>query len=832
MADRENILGGDDGKEMTPEERRLVALLAEMPRRSCPPRVREHVLAAVRGEARDAEEPVEPPAPREVRKARVVAIPFRRRMLRVLEAAAVLAVAVIGLKVYHDVRPNADLRPSDLVRQPAEPSNAPAVGVSLADKKESPPPESKGVSVEEKLAVGGEGGGRKDETLDKTKADLNSDIMGKTAKAAGDGVVAVSGAIEQRRGIEAGATDHKALVADESAKPETAAKSAALKRLTAPGKAGDQPAIEEFVAIPATAGKAAEMPGLSKSPAPAPAPPLAPAKPAPASAPAATPAPTTRMFGARAVTPATPAPAASAAAQAEAKPAVIAKISAASARGYGSAAQPAERVGGAKEDADVSSKAAPAVSTFDVDGSSVLAREGRQKSDATSLETVADQGGLRAGFGMSQTAGTSSKGGAEAAVADRTPALDKAAGKAPGGPTVPGAETEKQDSSQIVAAPKEGDSLTRLRQTQAGEPAGALQTSRALAEPTSQVREAIGQQATPARRRGATELVAQGPRFGQSDLSWFEVESSPAVQRQLLGRNRIAEVRAAPDEAFGRATQAADRKTTWVQFVQNSVASFQQLVGSYGGTITDSQEVVVTPGDRRALVVECDIAAANADTLVKSVSQKRMLAVSNTNADQVTARPVLTPAATTESRYRALSNTDTVFRSVSQNAAQNIGQNQLPIQRMNERDLASNRLPMVSNFYVQTLPANQADLYANRRGARTENFFNQEAEVGKAAGQTAQGFNYQVTTNAERAAGVEAAKDNRLALGQQTQAKAAPGGVLGGAFSPGGAPGGSGAPVAQQARVAPATRLYFVLEPDRLPTQVVPMASRQLPAAK
>jgi hypothetical protein len=230
-------------------------------------------------------------------------------------------------------------------------------------------------------------------------------------------------------------------------------------------------------------------------------------------------------------------------------------------------------------------------------------------------------------------------------------------------------------------------------------------------------------------------------------------------------------------------------------------------------------------------VVECDIAAANADTLVKTVSQKRMLAVSNTNADQVTARPVLTPAATTESRYRALSNTDTVFRSVSQNAAQNVGQNQLPIQRMNERDLASNRLPMVSNFYVQTLPANQADLYANRRGARTENFFNQEAEVGKAAGQTVQGFNYQVTTNAERAAGAEAGRENQLAL-RQTQAKAPPGAVLGGAFAPGGAPGGSVAPVAQQARVAPAARLYFVLEPDRLPTQVVPMASRQLPAAK
>jgi len=94
--DRDRLHAFEDGDEATPQERALEALLARLPQRACPGRVRANVLAALRADA--ASDPAAaPPAPAEVKS---VARWSRRRLSVILEVAALLAIAVIGINVY------------------------------------------------------------------------------------------------------------------------------------------------------------------------------------------------------------------------------------------------------------------------------------------------------------------------------------------------------------------------------------------------------------------------------------------------------------------------------------------------------------------------------------------------------------------------------------------------------------------------------------------------------------------------------------------------------------------------------------------------------------
>jgi hypothetical protein len=223
------------------------------------------------------------------------------------------------------------------------------------------------------------------------------------------------------------------------------------------------------------------------------------------------------------------------------------------------------------------------------------------------------------------------------------------------------------------------------------------------------------------------------------------------------------------------------------------------------------------PGRRRAVVVECNIAAVNGDALIKTVNQKRMMAVSNLNANQAPAR------------------LGVYFESVAPSAAPN----QLNIRPMNEKDLADNRLPAVSNFYVQPLPSNQINLYENRRSQRNERFArqqvaNQQPRADNFAQQNA--FNFRgAEATAPSSGGGEVAKYGQMGatLNQERVARKSSASQMSAPRRGSGVMGG--AQVAQQAP-APVqeTRLYFVLEPDQLPMQVVPpaAASRVQPAAK
>jgi hypothetical protein len=259
------------------------------------------------------------------------------------------------------------------------------------------------------------------------------------------------------------------------------------------------------------------------------------------------------------------------------------------------------------------------------------------------------------------------------------------------------------------------------------------------------------------------------------------------------------------------------------------VASFGQLVGNFGGTITDTQEVVVMPRTRRAVVVECSIPAPNGSVLINTVNQKRMVAVSNEwgNQANVDGRLVLEQTKEAGSGGRATSTGRVLFQSVTLEegqrqrpidapsqlagnlrAGQFYGRNQMPVQRMNEEELANNRLPTVSNFYVQTPPPRQTELYANRRSARSMQIVEQAR-----FGQQRNVMGQQDTFNAQIGTSVTPTT--------WSIANAPGGGVVGGAN------------VGQQRGVPiQETRLYFVLEPDRLPLQVVPSAARTQPASR
>jgi len=109
MSDERKIFGTDEGERPTPDEARLEALLAQMPKRSCPPRVRQNVLAALR------EETETEPAAAKPSGASVVDLWFRRRALRFLQAAAAVAVVVVGVKVYLEIRPRLAVEPGERV---------------------------------------------------------------------------------------------------------------------------------------------------------------------------------------------------------------------------------------------------------------------------------------------------------------------------------------------------------------------------------------------------------------------------------------------------------------------------------------------------------------------------------------------------------------------------------------------------------------------------------------------------------------------------------------------------------------------------------------------
>jgi len=686
MSDERNIFdgpNGDDGKELTAEERRLEALLSEMPRRRCPSHVRENVLAALRRQMEEETKPAEAP------KAKVIAFPFRRRVFRILEVAAILVVAAVGLRVYLNVRPRAQIAPTELASR-AEPARK-AGEVAGAGEKHGLP--SRFGRAEEEIGTGRRAEGNEKRPHAKATEDRVSEKAADLAKAATP--VPLS-APDATKGL-----DTYVEVADKAAKEVRE-----LDEKVTPKKALEKGAeVEADLLKQAVADVHRQAVTVTKSQA---APPESESVVASPARPLAGPA---RSLATR------PVPSIAPPVKAEVVP----------------AAQPAApvRSGPLAASAPAPSVAAPS---------------------APSISAVVP---------------------VEAAAEPFTPKAGKA--------------------------------------------------------------EAEGQ--VPA-------LVAEDLYFLQGDLDWIEIESSAPVQQQILARNKIDEIRVPVEPTPAQVAQLADRETTWTQFVQTSVASFSELVNSFGGAITHTQEVVVMPGQRRAIVVECNFRDTNGNALINAVNQKRMVAVSNIETQR--AKLLLLPAKEAGSAGQVTSRGGVVFQSAPEDArqrqfapgappqldnlqrARSRGQYQVSVQRMNEEDLAQRRLPAVSNFFAQTLPPSQTELYANQRAAKKSQFFVQQSleQRRDVAGQRL-GYAYttQTTTNAPAPGGLEVSRWGGYAGTSNEQR----GGT---ATTPGeGATSGraavTGTIAGQQAAFPVAeTQLYFVLEPDQLPMQVIHSATQ------
>jgi hypothetical protein len=812
MSEEQNILDGDNGKEMTPEERRLVALLAEMPKRHCPPRVRENVLAALRRQAEGEAGPIEVT---EAPRARIIALPFRRRMLRILEVAAVLAVAAIGLKVYHDVRPRAGIEMDELTRKAAAPTSKPKETGGIADK-ESPLPVSEFNYIEKETGAAREHGVGKAEGREEPVDNLDTGKADEAGKAAGDALTEAKGGIEKENDAGFGRAYFKDYAPDRYGKAETSPKigEALLKTTPSPG----------------SAAKLVSGPGMPAGPPATVLPSLVPTQSLPAAAPA--PAPPARSLAEKPAAPVALLSSSGVMVAGETAPTDAAKVGL---EPKGGAMKVAGGVEGARKPA-VEAETQPKTPAYGtVNGASRRLEKAEATATLTGASTVLGATGFGGGFGYDLKKGegisaTAKRGmGQPARTSDAITAAGKASGPVPdANGSVVG---ERMD--QVAGVSEKAKALDQsgrpLRDTQRE----GSERLRLAGKAGQQEEKAVAQKAPTEQEKGQQINVAQDLFYRQGDLNWIEIESSAPVQQQIIARNNIDEIRVppAPEPAVTQVAQRTDGDTTWTQFVQNAVASFGQLVGSFGGTITETQEVVVMPRARHAVVVECNIPAPNGSVLISAVNQKRMVAVSNEwgNQANVDGRLVLEQTKEAGSGGRATSTGRALFQSVTPEdrqrqrpmdalsqlagnlrAGQFYGQNQMPVQRMNEEELANNRLPTVSNFYVQTPPARQTELYANRRSARSMQIVEQ-ARFGQQRNVMGRGqqdtFNAQIGTSVTPTAwGI---------------ANAPGGGVVGGAN------------VGQQRGVPiQETRLYFVLEPDRLPLQVVPSAARTQPASR
>jgi len=664
MSDERKKMNDEGGEPMTPspEERRLEALLAEMPRRRCPSSVRENVLATLRDEM-EAKPVVAEPVP-----AKVVAVWFRRPVFRVLELAAVVAIAAIGLKVYLDLRSQFRVQPDELASQSAREAapTAPAVAETdgdsyrmpkmpaLAERPATPPaPAVPAASVPAVAEKKGAELALKDGSFAAPlgKTDGVALKAASTPPMISRGIAAEkveAAAQETERKKEEGAGDVSLYVygkagADQKSAPERLPQLAELGVRVAPIPASAATAADELRApLPAAPPGFA---GMSAAPAVV--------APAPAAQPAAVP-------------PTEP----------------------------GAIEPKAATIAATKGGADVSPKSGPLMKS-----------------------------------------------------------IPAAAGVSPGGgPAV---------------------------REKAGDLAGQLGYG--------------GYGLAPAEQ-----------------LDWFALETSAPVRGQTTERNQISEIQLARPPADQEIRQNV-AETTWTAFRQRAVASFGQLIGEFGGRITDSQEITVMPGERRALLVECVLPAANGDGLLNTVNQKRMVAIANTLA--IPADTSLGQAAARRGggTRQAQAAGRPVFN--IQNTPRNV-----VVQRMDEKGLANNRESLFSNFFVQTPSPTQVANLQNQQQQRYSRAVPPRRPAAGAQSQLRQSEQPQAAPVQNVQSGLGG---NYRAYGQNRQ-------MGDGATSPGGSGVAGGAPALQPA--APPlqeARLCFILEPDRLPMPVTLPAAQQ-----
>ncbi|MCX8038213.1 MAG: hypothetical protein N3D11_14390 [Candidatus Sumerlaeia bacterium] len=320
-------------------------------------------------------------------------------------------------------------------------------------------------------------------------------------------------------------------------------------------------------------------------------------------------------------------------------------------------------------------------------------------------------------------------------------------------------------------------------------------------------------------------------------FDWYEIETSAPAREKFLARNTIQEIRWDVAREVAAPSRADD---AWNRFSESAVTSFAQFIETWGGRITDSQAVVVTPGNRRAILVECTVPGAHSGALQNAVHQKRLVAVASAPPPQIQGVLRWTPARAQEAMDRQADVQTTI--------AMRTVQTPPPIQRLNEQDLAANRVSPFTNFFVQSPPPNQQAAIANtqmarnvqsrsavngpvQEGAQRRSFTAQARQVTPFSDQMAQPARGR--TAAQQEAPAMELGQAQIADGQERRlAGAAVGRVAAQPSTAGAQQAGAGQAGGDFAygrypsdAAAEMVRLYFILEPDQLPVQVAPAQS-------
>jgi hypothetical protein len=784
MSDERNIVNGGNGDDLrpqTPEEERLEALLAAMPRRRCPSRVRESVMAALRRQV-EAE-----PVLAEPLKAKVVSMWFGPRAMKALEVAAVLAIVAIGYKVYHDVRPRVGIGPVELGYR-STPVVAKGGAVADLDVSKAVPAVP---ATEQPL---------------EEKRELEESEKAKEAEA---GLVPKMG--KDGPSVDKGGGDFLGLL---GAPKEPVQLQVEHLKILAEGRQADQKQLPDY-AYQNEAATRQRMAGPKAAPKDfaSPKPEVAaPAAKAAATAPLPTPAlPLGSVSGAE-----QPIRMKARAAE-KARPLAVAVPP--------SPKQPEAPISGAKKaDSTIAQKSVPArrriepatVSTREADGEVrvqedfFMRGEGvrgqpvhgkaaaevagkardtnapvlREAQQALQPEPVRPPGAI-----AENASGRLEKGGP---IEDRMYLAGTAGGAGAGASSGPAQQMPKDGARSLYSAGLGGVGGPNGRQAvlQNGQWQMGIATSPTVEQ---------------ARMAGRSQLrLTYGIPSPPSDLAWLEIETSAPVRDRYLEHNAITDIQAPPAPA--QAVRQDNRETTWTAFSQKALAAFGRLVGEFGGRITEVQEVLLMPGARRALMVQCTLAAANGDGLLNTVNQKRMVAVSNSDLQQATNR---LPGVSVTRAFPSRQST------TGEAVALNLVQNQRILFRLNEKELAGNTMNLYSNFFVQAPPANWNWNVENRQ--RAGNF---QYSPGQRAGGVEMGWGRNQGKNADAATAP-------LAGNQSSPGSAAGYGQMRGPETRAGVT--TAAPVAAPAP-APETVLYFVLEPDALPATATPSTQNQLPA--
>jgi hypothetical protein len=753
MSDVRNIWNADSGPAPTPEERRLESLLAGMPRRRCPSRVREGVLAQLRSEGQGPREA----AAESALPARVIPVPWFRRHIRILlEAAATLALVVVGAHVYRSLGPELTFNPS----------------------RESARRSAKG-DVIERLSSGLRDGRDFATSVPRAAEDSAADKDGRWQL----GDEEKKPAPEEAEGV---AAPTLAQPAEKGGRPTVAppAEKRGSPTVAPPAEKRSSPTVKEGPESPEV------KLGLAAQPV-APVAPVAPLAPVELKSKTGAPGPTPAPEPAAAASP----PESKSGVLKKDRPGAVAAQSEASGldtRDVSAGVSSAIQAGGTIQAGDTRSKALPAGGLAGGDRGGQIVSTPDRNAPAPTPTLGSDVSQRPAGKAVELKQARKSTPAAAA------PGIVKAE-----------PQVQLQEDLGRDAVLKTGPPDARpFTPTQSRQPAPTTADVSQRIDSESAGRQAPAPQPADA-YRWAFSREAESQAGAQ--LDWFEVVSSESKQRAILARNRIDQLH--PPRPRLPSEPLFEDGTTWTLFASSSFASFESLVNTVGGRVAGAREVVVEPGARKALLVEVAVPATQSQALVTAANRKRMLAVLPNPRGEGEGRlqehywggASITRSLETQTPVQAGAAT------LSPAPAQ-VANLTLDLKRIDEGQLPKEQLNTVSNFFAQVASPSQAEP-ALQRGAPASNGALSRGGGGMGMGGYG-GFasgtlRARLAVEEDRSRGTAPDRNQRgqaiarrkVAETRQSQRRANP-------------------VAAPRGETTDTKQLYFVLEPDALPVQV------------